>query len=558
MDWLKTDDVTVLLAISFVAVYAVSKFLKPQSLVHPLLLGRQADVGRVRLPGESAIYRNYATGIMGRLPERPKPEIKLIGDLLQNDDKSRILWSTTITNSQLKERAEALGAGLLQVAKLLPRESTALLLLDDNLELLITDLALANHSIVSFTLTEISLLIPTLEKHAPTTIIIQQSFLEHILEHVADLRQSAHHTIIVLGDNKQTSDLHSQRSGIRILRWEDLENQGKIMLKPSTPSPGNTTLDLAGNFEPNDIINVSFFADTNGDLRGSQISHANIIAGVTAARLLFPVGEPISSSDTLLSMFSLRSAFGRSIIYTALYEGANIITRPAPLQFEDDSTPTSELSQLLQTCEGSAISPSILFLTPSQFKPLTSSILRAASSNPLFGLALRHKLSDLQEGFVTKVSFWDNLFLKGARTKSLGKLEATLRGIVVSGGRLETAAMEPARVAFSVPIVSAYSHPLVCGPVMASHPLDLQSFPGDSEPHFTVAHVGPPATNVEVKLVGVLDSSVEKGGDPTGDLLVRGPSVALALPAPVNSNTEGWVPMDQKARVQTNGTFKIL
>jgi len=53
---------------------------------------------------------------------------------------------------------------------------------------------------------------------------------------------------------------------------------------------------------------------------------------------------------------------------------------------------------------------------------------------------------------------------------------------------------------------------------MASHPLDLQSFPGDSEPHITVAHVGPPAPNVEVKLVGVLDTSVEKGGDPTGDV----------------------------------------
>ena len=78
--------------------------------------------------------------------------------------------------------------------------------------------------------------------------------------------------------------------------------------------------------------------------------------------------------------------------------------------------------------------------------------------------------------------------------------------------------MEPTRIAFSIPIVYVHSHPLVCGPVMASHPLDLQSFPNDSEPHVTITHVGPPAPNVEVKLAGVLDTSVEKGGDPTGDV----------------------------------------
>ena len=78
--------------------------------------------------------------------------------------------------------------------------------------------------------------------------------------------------------------------------------------------------------------------------------------------------------------------------------------------------------------------------------------------------------------------------------------------------------MEPARIAFSIPIVYAHTHPLVCGPVMASHPLDLQSFPGDPDPQVTMAHVGPPAPNVEVKLVGVLEASVEKGGDITGDV----------------------------------------
>lgn len=41
-----------------------------------------------------------------------------------------------ITNAELKERVEALGTGLLLVAGLTPRVSTALILLDDNLGML--------------------------------------------------------------------------------------------------------------------------------------------------------------------------------------------------------------------------------------------------------------------------------------------------------------------------------------------------------------------------------------------------------------------------------------
>ncbi|KAF8507259.1 hypothetical protein JB92DRAFT_2961403 [Gautieria morchelliformis] len=427
MDWLKTDNLSVPLGVGLVVVYALTKYLQPQSLVHPLLMGRQSDVGRVRMPGESAVYRNYATGIMGRLPERPKPEIKLLGDLIQDANSARRkLWSTTITNAELKARVEALGNGLTQVTGLTPRQSTALLLLDDSLEFLITDLALASQSIVSFTLASFSLLTAALVRHAPTAIIVPEQFLEQILEHLKDLRQSAHHFIIVLGDEKGKCDLYSQQSGIRILRWEDIEAKGGTVPKA----------DLAPPPEPSDVFSVSFFADIDGELRGAQLTHANVTAGVTASRLLFPLTEPISPSDTLLSVFSITSAFGRSLAYTALHDGANFISLPALLQL-DNVSKTSPSSQLLAACEASAASPTILMLTPNHLKPLTSSILKAASSNLLFSLAWRHKLHGLNQGFITRLSFWDNLIFDGARTKTLGKLEASLRGIIVSEGQPE-------------------------------------------------------------------------------------------------------------------------
>ena len=66
-DYLVTDDLTVLLGFIGVSVFLLQNLYKPQPLVHPILLGRQSDVGRVRHPAESAVYRNYGTGLMGRV-----------------------------------------------------------------------------------------------------------------------------------------------------------------------------------------------------------------------------------------------------------------------------------------------------------------------------------------------------------------------------------------------------------------------------------------------------------------------------------------------------------
>jgi long-chain acyl-CoA synthetase len=64
---LATDDLTILLGLVAATVFLLNNLYKPHSLVHPILLGRQSDVGRARNPTESAIYRNYSTGLMGRV-----------------------------------------------------------------------------------------------------------------------------------------------------------------------------------------------------------------------------------------------------------------------------------------------------------------------------------------------------------------------------------------------------------------------------------------------------------------------------------------------------------
>ena len=66
-DYLVTDDLTIILALVAAGLFLLINLYKPQALVHPILLGRQSDVARVRNPTESAVYRNYTTGMLGRV-----------------------------------------------------------------------------------------------------------------------------------------------------------------------------------------------------------------------------------------------------------------------------------------------------------------------------------------------------------------------------------------------------------------------------------------------------------------------------------------------------------
>lgn len=64
---LTTDNLTYVLGFTAAATYLFGGYLIPAPLVHPISLGRQSDVERVRKPGESALYRNYGTQMMGRV-----------------------------------------------------------------------------------------------------------------------------------------------------------------------------------------------------------------------------------------------------------------------------------------------------------------------------------------------------------------------------------------------------------------------------------------------------------------------------------------------------------
>ncbi|GBE82392.1 acetyl-CoA synthetase-like protein [Sparassis crispa] len=558
-DFIITDDLTVVLGLVAICLFLLHNLYKPQSLVHPILLGRQSDVARVRNPGESATYRNYSTGMMGRFPARPTKDQHCILDLVRPDaDAPRTLWSTKITNPELRERVSSFANGLVRYAGLVPQESNVLLLLNDSIEFIISDLALASASLPSFLLTSLRLLSPLLESHPPTAIVTHADMLPSLLEVIYDSHESGHHTIIVVGnfDNSVAASV----GHVRLLRWESVEREGAQGDKLILPD-----------LHPQDIFSVSFFEGLSGELEGTQLTHENLTAGVASVRALLPLSSAMSPLDTLISAFPLNTPYGRAVAYTAIYEGTSFATLDSTKLISSGGAAATALADLASANSFPIPSPTILFIKPSHLNSLSSEIIdKAKASSPLlYHLGWRHKLSGILEGFITKRSLWDRLVFDSARVNVMDKGAGTVRGVIVGGEPLEAQTLVLCRIALSVPLVNAYIHPLVTGPVFASHPLDLQTFPSavsssssaaDAYTFSYLAPVGPPSVNVEVKLRGVDDSAVEAGADPCGALFAAGPVVGTLLRLQDNQDEYelGWVELGERAKVATNGTFKVV
>ncbi|XP_006458425.1 hypothetical protein AGABI2DRAFT_183462 [Agaricus bisporus var. bisporus H97] len=566
-DYVVTDDLTILLALIAATTFLLNNLYKPQPLVHPILLGRQSDVGRARNPGESAVYRNYGTGLMGRFPVRPSKEIAILPHLIKPESEaSRTLWATRGTNAGLQDRIAALGSGLIRLAGLKPGESKVLLLLNDGIEFIIADFALATHSVISVTLNSQDLLKRVLESQSFSAIIASPEIVPRVLETIyASSFNSRPHTIVIAGDVSQQT-LASVASNIKILKFNEVEREGIKVDKLVSKLP-----------EPSDIYTMTYLSNEAGQLQVAQLTHENATAGVAATRSLLPISHALSPLDTIISAFSLSTAYGRVIAYTAIYEGASFATLPSSKMYHDEQPAApADASDILAAKRYPIPSPTIMFIQPGHLIAIVTDILKnAAGSMFLFPFARRHKLAGISDGFITRESLWDRLVFDGARAKVIGDGAATLRGVIVSGRSLPAVLMTPARMALSVPLVNTFTHPLVAGPVLASHPFDLQDFTEEGVSSEKKGHVGPPSVNVEAKLTGVDDEKVENGGDPAGLLFVRGPPVGKIGNGDQNEDyvqvspteerrvrdenaEEGWISTGVRAQVQPNGSFIVL
>ena len=66
------------------------------------------------------------------------------------------------------------------------------------------------------------------------------------------------------------------------------------------------------------------------------MTHENLTAGVAAVRALLPASHVFSPLDTVVSAYSMNSAFGRAIAYTAIHEGTSFASVPGSEVYRGD------------------------------------------------------------------------------------------------------------------------------------------------------------------------------------------------------------------------------
>ncbi|KAI6111474.1 hypothetical protein EDD17DRAFT_1107278 [Pisolithus thermaeus] len=548
-DYIVTDDLTIVLGVIGISVYLLQNFYKPQPLVHPILLGRQSDVGRVRHPTESPVYRNYGTGLMGRFPIKPDKDVNVVNDMVRPQfEARRTLWSTKITNAQLNERVDAFGAG---ISRILREDSNVLLLLNDGIEFLIADLALAKRSIASMTLCSPKLLSRVLETHPPTAIITDAGFVPLLLELIYDA-QEHDHKIIVVG--KYEGKHHPKTAKqVEIIPWTQVETDG-----------ANITESIAaGAQRPNDPYTLAFFEAPSGKMQAVRFTHENMTSGVAAIRALFPPSMALSGVDTIVSNHSLSTPYGRAIAYSALYENASFATIDSTRMYDvtrvGDTNDVQlqngqphNLADVLSARRHPIPYPTVLFIGPDHLEDLSSSILKHARESWLYSFAWRHKLAAFAEGFLSKDSLWDRMVFDNARERVLGGMANALKVVIISGGPISSEVLTPARIALSIPMINMHVNPWVSGPLFATQAFDTQVLPSGQEP----AHVGGPTVNVEAKLKGVKDTYLEEDEDPVGEIVVRGPTVGASVGE--GAENVAWQEISEIGRAMTNGAFKVV
>lgn len=186
---------------------------------------------------------------------------------------------------------------------------------------------------------------------------------------------------------------------------------------------------------------------------------------MTAVRALFPSSITLSSLDIIVSGHSLSTPYGRAIAYAALYESTgfatvdsgklyspNITLRTGAEEVTHAKDSTGIISQtdvnaeiqlkelphdikdLLSVTKYSIPSPTVLFMKPAHLEDLSNAILKDAQQSWLYGIAWRHKMATLSEGFITKDSLWDRVVFDNAREHVMGGMASTLKAVVVTGG----------------------------------------------------------------------------------------------------------------------------
>ncbi|EIW73123.1 hypothetical protein M231_06039 [Tremella mesenterica] len=574
------DNLTVFFLTVFAALLIWHRFFyQPQPLVHPLLLGKQSEVSSVRREGETGVYRSWATGQGTPLTVRPASTLKTVQDVVQAPKGvpsvvPRCILDTSLTDEALQEILRLLPIGLQTLYPTLSTSPTAptpiLTLLPPSpttsLPLLLLYLSSPPCSplVVLPSPTLLTTALTATCHPRPGLVVVHASIADDVLEQVLEDCHTSAGVLLVGDERKEKTDVMGSATsrGMTVHWWEEIWDAAEAR-SSTTPLPDAHFSDVHSYFYniPKDDAPVAIV----------KVTHMNVTAGIAALLSLFPADKRPTAAlgDVVASAVRLDTPLGMSIALASLWSAAGfrMIGHPTPTWEPTEGGEAAELEQIADTTSGLP-KPSILFITSEHHLSLLTELQTSFVAHPLSAFAARHQTQSIRAGHVSRGGLLDRYLFRNVREGMLGGVAGErLRAVIVVGDGPPADSLGMSHLLLSLPLTRLHPSFYATGPIFVSHFYDLQT-PASSLQRMVSkvedaveerAHVGPPATNIEVILKGEeVHLNREDGYALEGEVFVRGPSVLERIDPASPGTAEGWMDIGEKAKVQTNGTFVMM
>lgn len=379
----------------------------------------------------------------------------------------------------------AIGSGLVYHG--IPKGASIGLYLINKPEWIITEHACCSYSYISVPLYDT--LGPDAVKYIINHAYIQVVFcvpenLNILLGFLSDL--SSVRLIVVVGGTEQFMASLPSTTGVEVISYSKLEDQGRCNLQPFQPPL------------PEDVATICYTSGTTGTPKGAVLTHGNLIASIAGSLLSIK----LLSTDVYISYLPLAHIYERLITTGMTYSGA------AMGFYQGDNMKLMDDIAVLR--------PTVFASVPRLYNKIYSGILNAVKMSgslreSLFNIAFNAKKQAIINGKVPS-SIWDRIVFN----KIKAKLGGRVRMMVSGASPISAEVVDFLKVCFGGRVSEGY------GMTETSCMISLCEEDDNSS-----GHVGPPSPSCEVKLEDVPEMNYTSDDKPypRGEVCVRGPIV---------------------------------
>lgn len=592
------DDTSILLLIGILSILLFSAISSrwSQPAVHPIILGRQSDVGKVHKEDQTPIYRNINAPDEFDLAVRPRKGAGDVASLLKlgakGDEKTfkRSVYGKQKSNQDIVNEARRFGKGLVELIGGSGNDQSALAISVefDHYESLQATLAgglLGQDKAPFSTLVVPPLHLPEgqpsqLPANGSTSRLAAVYTTARAARKALAMSTVDSDTVFIVANQEELAnierDLQDSGKSPKLITFQDILSKG-------SDEGGDSSDDIKAN---GSAVHSSFWL---GDA-WTQVTNEAICAGVTANMAFYPADGIPSTKDRIfieqssfiespsLHLGAAATPAGLSLAIMALYTGASLEVGPLTSSLTDMNPNGSH--QL------DDVRPTLIYASPEGASSLGLAHTASSKRSPFGKIAHNSKLGALSKGALNRNSIWDKLVFNSVR-KIVGTDETRCVMIVGSGWVVAQRLVDILRSHLGCSVVNAFlpSGPLeaidddgqvidrgstnssawLAAPIACSHVLDVQSFKANNGISPIPAAVGPPSVSTEIKLVkrvGDITKTDEKEtahgwqrytstDDFCGSIVTRGTILT-------GSDQKTWYATGQAGSFRSNGTLLVL